>query len=61
MLRAALGAAIAGYLEDASIVEIMLNPDGRLRIDRLPGGLEIPAAASAQSTPIESCASSLIM
>ncbi len=40
MLRTALGAAIAGYLEDPSIVEIMLNPDGRLWIDRLAGGLE---------------------
>jgi len=40
MLRTALGPAIAGYLEDASIVEVMLNPDGRLWIDRLSGGLE---------------------
>ena len=40
MLRTALGASIAGYLEDPGIVEIMLNPDGRLWIDRLAGGLE---------------------
>jgi P-type conjugative transfer ATPase TrbB len=40
MLRTALGPAIAGYLEDASVVEVMLNPDGRLWIDRLSGGLE---------------------
>jgi type IV secretion system protein TrbB len=40
MLRTALGPSIAGYLEDPSIVEIMLNPDGRLWIDRLAGGLE---------------------
>src|SRR5579864_2447335 len=40
MLRTALGAAIASYLEDPSIVEIMLNPDGRLWIDRLARGLE---------------------
>ena len=40
MLRTALGAAIASYLEDPSIVEVMLNPDGRLWIDRLSGGLE---------------------
>jgi len=39
MLRSALGAAIAGYLEDESIVEVMLNPDGRLWIDRLSNGL----------------------
>ena len=40
MLRTALGGAISGYLEDPSIVEVMLNPDGRLWIDRLSGGLE---------------------
>jgi P-type conjugative transfer ATPase TrbB len=40
MLRTALGPAIAGCLEDSSIVEVMLNPDGRLWIDRLSGGLE---------------------
>ncbi|MBK5652026.1 P-type conjugative transfer ATPase TrbB [Bradyrhizobium sp. UASWS1016] len=39
MLRSALGAAIAGYLEDESIIEVMLNPDGRLWIDRLSSGL----------------------
>ena len=39
MLRTALGPAIAGYLEDPSIVEVMLNPDGRLWIDRLSEGL----------------------
>ena len=40
MLRTALGMAIASYLDDPSIVEVMLNPDGRLWIDRLSGGLE---------------------
>ena len=40
MLRTALGPAIARFLEDPSIVEVMLNPDGRLWIDRLSGGLE---------------------
>jgi type IV secretion system protein VirB11 len=39
MLRTALGASICGYLDDAGIVEIMLNPDGRLWIDRLSEGL----------------------
>jgi len=39
MLRTALGPAIALWLEDTDIVEIMLNPDGRLWIDRLAGGL----------------------
>jgi len=40
MLRTALGPAIAGYLDDPAIVEIMLNPDGRLWVDRLAEGLE---------------------
>jgi type IV secretion system protein VirB11 len=40
MLRTALGAEIAGWLDDASVVEIMLNPDGRLWLDRLTSGLE---------------------
>jgi type IV secretion system protein TrbB len=39
MLRTALGPAIALFLEDPEIVEVMLNPDGRLWIDRLAGGL----------------------
>ena len=39
MLRTALGSAITGFLEDPSIVEVMLNPDGRLWIDRLSEGL----------------------
>jgi type IV secretion system protein VirB11 len=39
MLRTAFGSAIARFLEDSTIVEVMLNPDGRLWIDRLSGGL----------------------
>jgi len=39
MLRTALGPAIAIWLDDPAIVEVMLNPDGRLWIDRLAGGL----------------------
>lgn len=39
MLRTALGPAIGGYLEDPAIVEVMLNPDGRLWVDRLREGL----------------------
>jgi type IV secretion system protein TrbB len=40
MLRTALGPAISGYLDDPAIGEVMLNPDGKLWIDRLAGGLE---------------------
>ncbi len=39
MLRTALGPAIAAFLEYPAIVEVMLNPDGRLWIDRLSTGL----------------------
>ncbi|ABS68234.1 P-type conjugative transfer ATPase TrbB [Xanthobacter versatilis] len=39
MLRTALGPAIARFMEDASVVEVMLNPDGRIWIDRLAEGL----------------------
>jgi type IV secretion system protein VirB11 len=40
MLRTALGPVISGYLDDPAIGEVMLNPDGKLWIDRLAGGLE---------------------
>ena len=39
MLRTALGPAIGTFLEDPGVVEVMLNPDGRLWIDRLAEGL----------------------
>ena len=39
MLRTALGPAIARFLEDPAVVEVMLNPDGRIWIDRLSEGL----------------------
>jgi P-type conjugative transfer ATPase TrbB len=39
MLRTALGPAIGRFLEDPTVVEVMLNPDGRLWIDRLAEGL----------------------
>ena len=49
MLRTALGADVAAWLEDPTVVEVMLNPDGRLWVDRLSEGLadtgvELPAA-----------------
>ncbi|MCX8999925.1 P-type conjugative transfer ATPase TrbB [Rhizobiaceae bacterium BDR2-2] len=39
MLRTALGPSIARFLEDPAVVEVMLNPDGRLWVDRLSEGL----------------------
>ncbi|MEM1381859.1 MAG: ATPase, T2SS/T4P/T4SS family, partial [Pseudomonadota bacterium] len=39
MLRTALGPDVAAWLADPAVVEVMLNPDGRLWVDRLGGGL----------------------
>jgi len=39
MLRTALGPHIGAWLDDAGVIEIMLNPDGRLWIDTHDGGL----------------------
>lgn len=48
MLRTALGPVIGEALNDPDVVEIMLNPDGSLWIDRLstgrsPMGVQLPA------------------
>src|SRR5499425_3566548 len=39
MLRTAMGPAITAWLEDPTVVEVMLNPNCRLWIDRLAEGL----------------------
>jgi type IV secretion system protein VirB11 len=49
MLRTAMGPHIAKALEDRDVVEILLNPDGTLWLDRLssgraPTGISIPPA-----------------
>jgi len=38
MLRTAMGPAIAHALEDPGVIEVMLNPDGSLWVDRLGEG-----------------------
>src|ERR1700674_2884009 len=38
MLRTALGPVIGAALDDPEIVEVMLNPDGALWVDRLGSG-----------------------
>ncbi len=38
MLTTAMGAHITNLLEDTAVVELMLNPDGRLWVDRLGTG-----------------------
>ena len=49
MLRTAMGPLIAAALEDPDVVEVMLNPDRTLWVDRLssgraPLGVELPEA-----------------
>jgi type IV secretion system protein VirB11 len=39
MLRTALGPEITAWLEEPSVIEVMLNPDGRLWVDRLGAGI----------------------
>jgi type IV secretion system protein TrbB len=39
MLRSALGPAIAAWLDDNGVAEVMLNADGRLWLDRLDSGM----------------------
>lgn len=50
MLRSALGPAIAGWLDDAGVAEVMLNADGRLWIDRLDTGM---AATGERLSPTQ--------
>ena len=38
MLRTALGPVIAAALADPAVIEVMVNPDGALRLDRLGQG-----------------------
>lgn len=40
MLRTAMGPTIAAALEDPNVVEVLLNPDGSLWLDKLRGGRE---------------------
>lgn len=51
MLRTAFGSAIGQWLDDPEIIEIMLNPDGRLWVDRLGQGI---AASPHFLSPVDS-------
>lgn len=52
MLRSALGSQTARWLDDPEVVEVMLNPDGRLWLDLLGRGLvdtgEVLSAADGE-------------
>jgi len=45
MLRTALGPEIGAWLEDPTVIEVMLNPDGRLWVDRHGFGIADTGAA----------------
>jgi P-type conjugative transfer ATPase TrbB len=51
-LRQALGKAICQALEDTSVVEVMLNPDGALFVERLGQGIEPLAELDAGAAEI---------
>ena len=51
-LREALGKAICQALDDASVVEVMLNPDGRLFVERVEQGIEPLAELEASAAEI---------
>jgi len=52
MLRTAFGPAISTLLQDPAVAEVMLNPDGRIWVDRLSEGLantgEVLSAADGE-------------
>ena len=51
MLRTAFGPAIAAALADPAVVEVMVNPDGHLWVDRIPDGrIDTGARLSAADT-----------
>jgi len=52
MLRTAMGPTIAEALDDSDVVEIMLNPDGRLWLDRHRGG-RAPTGVSMSAADAE--------
>jgi P-type conjugative transfer ATPase TrbB len=52
MLRTAMGPAIAAALEDPTVIEILLNPDGMLWVDRLTEG-RVPTGIRVSSSDAE--------
>jgi P-type conjugative transfer ATPase TrbB len=52
MLKTAMGAEISAALNDAAVIEVMVNPDGVLRLDRLGEG-RIDTGAKLGSAEVE--------
>ena len=51
VLRRALRSEILGPLEDPHVVEIMLNPDGALWVDRLGTGMTLYRPDRCRASP----------
>ena len=60
-LRQAVGPVIAQALADRLVVEVMVNPDGKIWIDRRGRGARGPASTWRPPTRIGSCACSPTM
>ena len=52
MLRTALGPIISGWLEEARVVDVLLNPDGSLWVERL-GEARVPTGETLSSADAE--------
>jgi type IV secretion system protein VirB11 len=52
MLRTAMGPEIAAALADSQVVEVMVNPDGALRLDRLGSG-RVETGALLETAQVE--------
>jgi type IV secretion system protein VirB11 len=52
MLRTAMGPEIAKALSDATVIEVMVNPDGRIWLDRLGHG-RLDTGARLDATQVE--------
>ncbi|MCC6912286.1 MAG: P-type conjugative transfer ATPase TrbB [Rhodospirillaceae bacterium] len=52
MLRTAMGTAVAAALADPAVIEVMVNPDGSLRLDRLGEGV-VDTGARMGSAEVE--------
>jgi type IV secretion system protein VirB11 len=52
MLRTAMGSVIGSALKDPSVIEVMVNPDGSVRLDRLGQG-RVDTGARLEASEVE--------
>ena len=60
-LRQAMGPVIAAALADKRVVEVMVNPDGKIWIDRIGEGRSFTGDGSTPMRPTAFCACSPTM